>query len=165
MSLYVTDEGQSQFGQELLSTFGALVGEVALVPATGGVFQVELTHIPKSTNDASDASDAQVRKTLLWDRKTQGGFPETKVLKQLVRDQIDPERDLGHSDVGGKKKAAVPQAADEVKVDEVEVDGVRVNGRKEKAAESMVGDVEAEGVHEMMDGKRDADGGVCEDCK
>ena len=130
------------------------------------------THIPQSTNDASDASDAQVRKTLLWDRKTQGGFPETKVLKQLVRDQIDPERDLGHSDVGGKKKAAVPQAADEVKVDEVKVDGVevggvRVNGRKEKAAESMVGDVEAEGVYEMMDGKRDADadGGVCEDCK
>jgi hypothetical protein len=44
---------------------------------------------------------------LLWDRKTQGGFPETKVLKQLLRDHLQPQRDLGHSDRGGKKKAAV----------------------------------------------------------
>jgi hypothetical protein len=29
---------------------------------------------------------------------------ETKVLKQLVRDHIDPNRDLGHSDKHGKKK-------------------------------------------------------------
>ena len=28
---------------------------------------------------------------------------ETKVLKQLVRDHIDPKRDLGHSDKHGKK--------------------------------------------------------------
>lgn len=27
-----------------------------------------------------------------------GGFPETKVLKQRVRDVIDPQRNLGHSD-------------------------------------------------------------------
>ena len=27
-----------------------------------------------------------------------GGFPEAKVLKQRVRDQIDPQRDLGHND-------------------------------------------------------------------
>jgi selenoprotein W-related protein len=27
-----------------------------------------------------------------------GRFPEAKELKQLVRDRIDPERDLGHSD-------------------------------------------------------------------
>lgn len=36
--------------------------------------------------------------TQLWDRKTQGGFPEVKHLKQLVRDVIDPTRDLGHVD-------------------------------------------------------------------
>jgi predicted Rdx family selenoprotein len=30
------------FGQELLSTFGMQIGEIALIPATGGLFTVEL---------------------------------------------------------------------------------------------------------------------------
>jgi len=34
----------------------------------------------------------------IWERKADGGFPEAKVLKQRVRDQIDPQRDLGHND-------------------------------------------------------------------
>lgn len=66
--------------QELLSTFGADIGEVALVPGTGGVFTIT-------------ANDAPV-----WDRRSDGGFPEAKVLKQRVRDLVWPERDLGHSD-------------------------------------------------------------------
>jgi len=35
---------------------------------------------------------------LLWDRKVEGGFPELKVLKQRVRDYIQPGVSLGHSD-------------------------------------------------------------------
>jgi selenoprotein W-related protein len=35
---------------------------------------------------------------LLWDRAAEGRFPEMKELKQLLRDRIAPERDLGHSD-------------------------------------------------------------------
>lgn len=66
--------------QELLQTFGQDLGEVTLVPATGGVFRVEL-------NGA-----------LIWDRKEQGGFPDSKQLKKLIRDQVWPERDLGHVD-------------------------------------------------------------------
>jgi selenoprotein W-related protein len=66
--------------QELLQSFGADLGSVTLVPGMGGVFQITL-------DDA-----------LIWDRKAQGGFPEAKVLKQLVRDQVWPDRDLGHSD-------------------------------------------------------------------
>ena len=66
--------------QELLSTFSTDLGEVALVPATGGVFQVTCNE------------------TLIWDRKTDGGFPDAKLLKQRVRDLIDPGRDLGHID-------------------------------------------------------------------
>jgi selenoprotein W-related protein len=66
--------------QELLTTFPADLGEVALVPGTGGIFTI-------SCNDA-----------LVWDRKRDGGFPDVKRLKQLVRDQIAPERDLGHVD-------------------------------------------------------------------
>ncbi len=35
---------------------------------------------------------------VLFDRKREGRFPEIKELKQLVRDQVSPEKDLGHSD-------------------------------------------------------------------
>lgn len=66
--------------QELLQTFGSDLGEVALVPGTGGVFIITL--------------DGET----IWDRKAMEGFPEAKVLKQLVRDRIDPDRVLGHSD-------------------------------------------------------------------
>jgi hypothetical protein len=40
----------------------------------------------------------------LWDRKTDGGFPETKELKRRVRDVIQPGRDLGHVDRDYSKK-------------------------------------------------------------
>ena len=58
--------------QELLSTFGTDLGEVTLVPGTGGIFTIS--------------------------------FPEAAKLKQLVRDVIDPERDLGHADRKTHKK-------------------------------------------------------------
>ncbi|KAI6152096.1 Rdx family-domain-containing protein [Pisolithus tinctorius] len=35
---------------------------------------------------------------LMWDRKVEGGFPELKVLKQRIRDFIQPGMSLGHSD-------------------------------------------------------------------
>ncbi|MDY8109053.1 SelT/SelW/SelH family protein [Fulvimarina sp. 2208YS6-2-32] len=66
--------------QELLSTFGTDLGSVSLTPATGGRFEIFY--------------DGQT----LWERKADGGFPEAKVLKQRVRDRLDPARDLGHSD-------------------------------------------------------------------
>ena len=66
--------------QELLSTFGPDLGEVALVPGTGGVFEI------------------RYEGETIWERKADGGFPEAKVLKQRVRDRLDPARDLGHSD-------------------------------------------------------------------
>nr|OQO21431.1 hypothetical protein B0A51_10181 [Rachicladosporium sp. CCFEE 5018] len=43
-----------------------------------------------------------VEETLIWDRKAEGGFPETKVLKQLIRNHIEPGKDLGHSDKPAK---------------------------------------------------------------
>jgi selT/selW/selH-like putative selenoprotein len=83
------------FAQELLSTFGGSLGEVALIPATGGLFTVHLTYKPVGENEGSDV---QTREVLLWDRKAEGGFPETKILKQRVRNHIEPGKDLGHSD-------------------------------------------------------------------
>ncbi|MEY4684952.1 MAG: hypothetical protein RLZ25_1411 [Pseudomonadota bacterium] len=66
--------------QELLTTFEEDLGGVTLIPGTGGIFEV------RGHGD------------LLWSRKTEGRFPEAKELKQRVRDQIAPERSLGHSD-------------------------------------------------------------------
>ncbi|MBA3695362.1 MAG: SelT/SelW/SelH family protein [Methylotenera sp.] len=66
--------------QELLTTFDLDLTSVALKPGTGGVFQVTLNTV------------------LLFSRKDAGRFPEAKEIKQLIRDHIDPERDLGHSD-------------------------------------------------------------------
>jgi selenoprotein W-related protein len=66
--------------QELLTTFEMEIGELALIPGTGGVFEI--------------AVDGE----LIWSRAEQGRFPDIKELKQLVRDRIAPERDLGHSD-------------------------------------------------------------------
>jgi selenoprotein W-related protein len=67
--------------QELLTTFAEELGSVTLQPdTTGGVFEVRL--------------DGK----LIWSRKEHGRFPEMKELKQLVRDEVAPERGLGHSD-------------------------------------------------------------------
>lgn len=66
--------------QELLTTFETDLTSVNLMPGTGGILEVRL-------NGA-----------LIFSRKAAGRFPEAKELKQLIRDVIDPERSLGHSD-------------------------------------------------------------------
>ena len=66
--------------QELLTTFVLDLGEVALIPGTGGVFEV------------------WADETLLWSRAEQGRFPEITELKRLVRDQVAPGKSLGHTD-------------------------------------------------------------------
>jgi selenoprotein W-related protein len=68
------------FAQELLTTFESDLGEVALVPGTGGIFEVRV--------------DGET----VWSRKAAGRFPELKELKQLVRDRVAPGKELGHSD-------------------------------------------------------------------
>lgn len=88
------------FGQELLSTFGTSIGEIALIPATGGIFTVHLTHLSTAEDVEGDAIPVE---TLVWDRKAEGGFPETKILKQRVRNVIEPGKDLGHSDKPSSK--------------------------------------------------------------
>lgn len=66
--------------QELLSTFGEELEEVALRPGSGGIFEV------------------RANGTVVWSRKQEGRFPEAKELKQRVRDVIAPDKLLGHSD-------------------------------------------------------------------
>ncbi len=69
------------YAQELLESFSEELEGVTLKPSvTSGQFSIWL-------ND-----------TILWDRKKDGGFPEVKRLKQLVRDRVAPDKSLGHSD-------------------------------------------------------------------
>ncbi len=72
--------------QELLSTFSLELGSVSLTPGSGGIFEIRIDD------------------ELVWERKRDGGFPDSRALKQLVRDRIDPERDLGHVDRIGTQK-------------------------------------------------------------
>ncbi|MFB6278013.1 MAG: SelT/SelW/SelH family protein [Salinibacter sp.] len=66
--------------QEVLSTFSDSVGEVALVPDTGGTFEI------------------RVDDHLVWSRTERDRFPQPKELKQGVRNVVDPDADLGHAD-------------------------------------------------------------------
>lgn len=66
--------------QELLTTFDQDIYSVALKPGTGGIFEITLNN------------------ELIFSRKIAERFPEAKEVKQLIRDRIDPNRDLGHSD-------------------------------------------------------------------
>ena len=67
-------------GQELLNTFEEEISGLTLKPGKGGVFQV------------------RVNGKAIWDRKEKGRFPEITELKQLVRNEIAPGKDLGHVD-------------------------------------------------------------------
>ena len=67
--------------QELLTSFEADLSAVSLKPSDQpGTFRIS------------------VDQTCIWDRKVKARFPELKELKQLLRDRVDPDRDLGHSD-------------------------------------------------------------------
>jgi len=68
--------------QEILTTFVDDVKGVTLMPSEiSGVFTVH------------------VGTKLVFDRKIMQRFPEIKELKQLIRDEVSPEKHLGHSDV------------------------------------------------------------------
>lgn len=67
--------------QEILSTFSEDVKAVSLQPAiVNGTYTIFI-------ND-----------DVIFDRKEVRRFPEIKELKQLIRDKVNPDKSLGHSD-------------------------------------------------------------------
>jgi len=67
--------------QEFLTTFQEELYGVTIRPSeTGGHYSISI--------------DGEV----VFDRKVHGGFPEIKELKQMVRDKVNPDKNLGHSD-------------------------------------------------------------------
>ena len=67
--------------QEILMTFADELTRVSLEPGSGGIF------------------DVLVNEELIYSKKVSGKFPESKELKQLIRNIIAPGKDLGHSDI------------------------------------------------------------------
>ncbi len=67
--------------QELLTTFSDEVHGVLLQPS-----------------EVSGSYVISVDGKVVFNRKDEGRFPEIKELKQLVRDVVNPEKSLGHSD-------------------------------------------------------------------
>ncbi len=61
-------------------------------------FEEELYGITLHPSDIAGKYNIRIDETVLFDRKEQGRFPEIKELKQLVRDVVSPDKDLGHSD-------------------------------------------------------------------
>lgn len=67
--------------QELLTTFEDDLHGITLVPSEiSGRFTISIDN------------------GVLFDRKREGRFPEIKELKQMVRDIVQPGKNLGHSD-------------------------------------------------------------------
>ena len=64
--------------QELLTTFEAELGEVALKPGSGGIFEVALDGEVLATN------------------RDGAKMPEQADVKRLLRDRIAPDRKIGH---------------------------------------------------------------------
>ena len=68
----------SWLAQELLTTFEAEIGEVALRPGGGGIFEV--------------AVDGEVLAT----NREGKPMPDAADVKRILRDRIAPERRIGH---------------------------------------------------------------------
>ena len=67
--------------QELLTSFTDEVNGVTLKPSeTAGHYSIRINEL------------------VIFDRKELGRFPEIKELKQMVRDKVNAEKSLGHSD-------------------------------------------------------------------
>lgn len=66
--------------------------------------------------------------TEIFDRKTEGRFPEPKEIKQMIRDRIAPNKDLGHSDTAAA--AATEQKEQSASEDDDEDDDQAEEARK-----------------------------------
>jgi len=67
--------------QEILATFNDDIYSVTLRPSeTNGTYKIF------------------VEDKKIFDRKEYDGFPEIKLIKQMIRDIVNPDKSLGHAD-------------------------------------------------------------------
>ncbi|KAK9363009.1 Rdx family-domain-containing protein [Lipomyces starkeyi] len=129
------------YAQELLSTFSTELGEVSMIPSSGGTFVVRLTE------------NAESEEVIIWNRKVNNGFPDSKDLKRLIRDVLFPTRDLGHVDRHVKKDTSVetPPATH---------NDVGTNATKEQSVKAAVATTDDKNADLILDDSGD----VCKDC-
>lgn len=97
-----------------------------------------------------------VQEYVIWDRKTDGGFPETKELKRRVRDLVEPGRGLGHVDRDyAKKEVETEREAGEEKEEA---------GRVQDSREERMGEERKDGGEGVAVKDERARGERCEDC-
>ena len=71
----------SWLAQEFINTFDSDLSSVNLVPDINGKFEIKCSN------------------KLIFSRKKEGKFIDLKLLKQRIRDIVNPTMSLGHSDV------------------------------------------------------------------
>ena len=71
----------SWLSQEFINTFKSDISSVNLVPDSNGKFEIRCSDI------------------LIFSRKKEGKFIDLKLMKQRIRDIVNPSMNLGHSDV------------------------------------------------------------------
>ena len=74
----------SWLSQEFINTFESDISSVNLVPDSNGKFEIRCSKI------------------LIFSRKKEGKFIDLKLMKQRIRDVVNPSMTLGHSDVRSK---------------------------------------------------------------
>ena len=61
-------------------------------------FEDDLKSVTLQPSEVAGRYTIYINEKKIFDRKEFGGFPEIKELKQLVRDMVNPEKNLGHAD-------------------------------------------------------------------
>lgn len=102
--------------------------------------------------------------TVLWDRKSEGGFPETKELKNRVRNIIEPGRDLGHIDRSLKKQQQVDQDGNKAVIDE-KAQRPAASGAESQTESQLQNDSKASTVYNTGNEANSESKAECEDCK
>ena len=71
----------SWLSQEFINTFESDISSINLVPDRNGKFEIRCSNV------------------MIFSRKKEGKFIDLKLMKQRIRDIVNPSMNLGHSDV------------------------------------------------------------------
>ncbi|ODV95700.1 hypothetical protein PACTADRAFT_50384 [Pachysolen tannophilus NRRL Y-2460] len=99
----------SWYQQEIIQTFvknpkyeNYHIGEISLIPSlVSGTFKIEVF------KNLQELLENQGH--LIWERKRDGGFPDSKLLKQKIRDLLFPGERLGHIDNNVKSELLITE--------------------------------------------------------
>lgn len=77
---------------------------------------------------SSEYKSIELNGKVLFDRAAEGRFPDVNEVEHLIRDNIVPNKDLGHSDLHAEVGSAPEDQYDEVDDDEAAAEARRYFG-------------------------------------